>query len=139
MPPPGMKWEDPSPPLALAQRLRQVRAIVSNDAGPAHLAGMYNVPGAVLFGPTSPEIWGVPGLVNLTSQNCYILNENTGLRQSFDFSSNLNLNFNLKPDITCSPCSANLRDLSCSALICLESLDPETVCAALEAVLRHTA
>ena len=79
LPPPGLNWENPSPPLALAQRLRQVRAVVSNDAGPAHLAGMYNVPGVVLFGPTSPETWGVPGMVNLSRQDYYILNKNNGL------------------------------------------------------------
>ena len=138
LPPPEFRHEDPSPPLALAQRLRQVRAVVSNDAGPAHLAGMYNVPGVVLFGPTSPEIWGVPGMVNLTSHDCYILNENSGLREFTAFSSNLNLNFNFKSDVPCSPCSANLKNLNCRAPVCLESLRPETVHTALEAVLRQT-
>lgn len=138
LPPPGMKWEDPSPPLALAQRLRQVRAMVSNDAGPAHLAGMYNVPEVVLFGPTSPEVWGVPGVANLTCYDCYILNKNNGLRQNSTFSSNLNLNFNFKPGLVCSPCSSNLRNLNCPAPVCLESLSPETVYAALEAMLRFT-
>ena len=133
-----MRWEDPSPPLALAQRLRQVRAVVSNDAGPAHLAGMYNVPGVVLFGPTSPEIWGVPGMISLTSHECYILNENNGLREFSTFCSNLNLNLNFKSNITCSPCSASLKNLNCPAPVCLESLRPETVYAALEAVLRQT-
>jgi heptosyltransferase-3 len=45
--------------------LREVKALlesaslfVGNDSGPAHMAAAFQVPSAVIFGETSPEIWG---------------------------------------------------------------------------------
>ncbi len=138
LPPKGISWEKPNPPTALAQRLRQVRAVVSNDAGPAHLAGMYNVPGVILFGPTSPETWGVPGMSNINAEAGYLLNKTTGAPEVFPHSESLNQNFSFKFIPSCSPCTSTLRDINCSAPVCLENLAPETVLAALHAVLRQT-
>ena len=138
LPPEGIRWEAPSPPPALAQRLRQVRAVVSNDSGPAHLAGTYNVPGVVLFGPTSPETWGVPGMINITTETGYFLDKTIGFPEVFSHRANLNLNFNFKSLPSCSPCTSTLRGINCSAPVCLESLPPETVLTALHAILRQT-
>lgn len=141
-PPAGHRWEAPSPATALAERLRGVRAIVSNDAGPAHLAGMYAVPGVILFGPTPPEVWGVPGMANLNRLGLC----NPGqIEQNNEQWKNLRLNFNfnladpLAPALPCSPCSINLRNIACSAPVCMEHISPEMVWAALTALLKETA
>ncbi len=142
LPPAGHNWEDPSPPAALAERLRSVRAIVSNDAGPAHLAGMYAVPGVILFGPTPPKVWGVPGMANITRLGLCAPDQPEGM-QDHEKSLKLNFNFTFKTTIPvpllCSPCSVNLRNITCSTPVCMESLSPEMVWAALTGLLRETA
>jgi ADP-heptose:LPS heptosyltransferase len=40
--------------IELAAVLAKARLVVSNDSGPAHLAGAVNTPVVVLFGPTDP-------------------------------------------------------------------------------------
>ncbi len=140
-PPTGLKWEDPSPPLILAGRLRKVRAIVSNDAGPAHLAGMYGVPGIVLFGPTPPETWGVPGMANLNGHGLYLSDETVA--EDEPGSLDLKLNFSFKPNplpfLPCSPCTTTLRGINCPVPACMERLEPELVWDALSFVLKKTA
>lgn len=41
----------------LAWYLRHAQAYVGNDSGVSHLAGIVGARGAVLFGPTDPQIW----------------------------------------------------------------------------------
>jgi ADP-heptose:LPS heptosyltransferase len=47
----------PATYLELFNELKTAAALVSNDSGPAHLAGAIGVPTLVLFGPTSPAVW----------------------------------------------------------------------------------
>ncbi len=42
----------------LAAALGEVSLLVTNDTGPAHLAGAVGTPALVVFGPTSPIRWG---------------------------------------------------------------------------------
>lgn len=51
----------------LQNLIKKALFVVGNDCGPMHLAGMFNVPGIALFGPTSPEIWGPHGIDIITS------------------------------------------------------------------------
>lgn len=46
----------------LQELIKKSLFIVGNDCGPMHLAGMFNVPGIALFGPTAQEIWGPHGI-----------------------------------------------------------------------------
>ena len=41
-------------PLALAEFIRGLAGLVTNDTGPAHLAGAVGTPAVVIYGPTSP-------------------------------------------------------------------------------------
>jgi ADP-heptose:LPS heptosyltransferase len=43
--------------IELLKELRQARAFVGNDSGPAHLAGILGVPTLALFGPSDPTVW----------------------------------------------------------------------------------
>jgi len=45
----------------LANALRQARAVVSSDSGPAHLAAQLGVRTVALFGPTDPALWAPVG------------------------------------------------------------------------------
>lgn len=141
-PPGGMKCESPSPPIILAERLRKVRAVVSNDAGPAHLAGMYNIPGVVIFGPTSPKIWGVPGLINLMRHGpC----GHEHLEGACTLSGSLRLNFkdalnSPQPGpLPCSPCCIMPKDINCPEPRCLDELNPALVFELLNTLLRPVA
>lgn len=141
LPPEGMKWEDPSPPPALAERLRQVRAVISNDSGPAHLAGLYNIPSLVLFGPTPPETWGVPDMLNISGRGLHALDPRIAGAQSSPEQLKLNFNFsylqiNCPP---CVPCTVNLRDICCPAPMCLEILNPELIWNVLACLLEDVA
>lgn len=42
-------------------RLQQAAGLIAGDTGPAHLAALTGIPVLVLYGPTVPEVWGVPG------------------------------------------------------------------------------
>jgi ADP-heptose:LPS heptosyltransferase len=44
----------------LAALVAHARLVVSSDTGVGHLATGYGVPSVVIFGPTSPEVWGPP-------------------------------------------------------------------------------
>jgi ADP-heptose:LPS heptosyltransferase len=46
--------------LGLAALVAEARLVISGDTGVAHLASAYERPSVVLFGPTSPELWGPP-------------------------------------------------------------------------------
>lgn len=46
--------------LQLAALVSAARLVVSGDTGVAHLATAYECPSVVLFGPTSPALWGPP-------------------------------------------------------------------------------
>jgi ADP-heptose:LPS heptosyltransferase len=46
--------------LDLAALVASARLVLSGDTGMAHLATAYGVPSVVLFGPTSPALWGPP-------------------------------------------------------------------------------
>ncbi len=50
---------------ALEGLLLGAKAVIGNDSGPMHLAGMLGIPGLALFGPTSPSQWGPAGLTIL--------------------------------------------------------------------------
>lgn len=47
----------PASYLDLLNELRTATAVVANDSGPAHLAGMIGVPTVSLFGPTNSNVW----------------------------------------------------------------------------------
>lgn len=140
LPPAGLRWENPSPPLALANRLCKVRAMVSNDAGPAHLAGMHGVPGVVLFGPTPPQTWGVPGMNNLTRHGLCLLEGAALDKEANDKPLRLKFNFNESarylPRLACSPCTITLRDISCPTPLCMESISLDLVWDILAALLK---
>ncbi len=51
--------------LRLLALIDGAKAVVTIDAGPAHAAGFIGKPAAVLFGETSPVIWGHRNNVNL--------------------------------------------------------------------------
>jgi ADP-heptose:LPS heptosyltransferase len=44
----------------LAALVANARLVVSGDTGIAHLASAYATPSVILFGPTSPTLWGPP-------------------------------------------------------------------------------
>jgi ADP-heptose:LPS heptosyltransferase len=44
----------------LAEVVAGAGRVVSGDTGVAHLATAFGIPSVVLFGPTSPELWGPP-------------------------------------------------------------------------------
>jgi ADP-heptose:LPS heptosyltransferase len=46
----------------LQELIKKALFVVGNDCGPMHLAGMFNVPGVALFGPTAQEIWRPHGI-----------------------------------------------------------------------------
>lgn len=41
--------------------ISMAKLMVCNDSGPMHIAGVLNVPGIALFGPSDPKIWAPPG------------------------------------------------------------------------------
>ena len=45
------------PPNGLLSLLAGARVLISNDAGPAHLAALLGIPSVTIFGPTSPAVW----------------------------------------------------------------------------------
>jgi ADP-heptose:LPS heptosyltransferase len=45
---------------ALAAVVAHAGRVVCGDTGVAHLATAFGIPSVVLFGPTSPKIWGPP-------------------------------------------------------------------------------
>ncbi|MFI6510597.1 glycosyltransferase family 9 protein [Streptosporangium sp. NPDC050855] len=47
-------------PAELADLIGGARLLVCGDTGVAHLATAYRTPSVVLFGPTSPALWGPP-------------------------------------------------------------------------------
>ncbi|MEU4835979.1 glycosyltransferase family 9 protein [Streptosporangium sp. NPDC023615] len=47
-------------PAGLADLVGGARLVVCGDTGVAHLAAAYRTPSVVLFGPTSPALWGPP-------------------------------------------------------------------------------
>ena len=52
--------------IELFHVLGTATAVVANDSGPAHLAGIACVPVVVLFGPTDPSVWPAR-----TGNSCY--------------------------------------------------------------------
>lgn len=51
----------------LQELIKKSLFVVGNDCGPMHLAGMFNVPGIALFGPTAQEIWRPHGIEIVSS------------------------------------------------------------------------
>lgn len=52
----------------LGRLMGEAELVLANDSGPAHLAWALGVATVVLFGPTSPEQWGLPGQRAVTEQ-----------------------------------------------------------------------
>jgi ADP-heptose:LPS heptosyltransferase len=52
----------------LTRVLTTASVAVGNDCGPMHLAGYMGIQGLSLFGPTSPQQWGPPGM-NIICRN----------------------------------------------------------------------
>jgi lipopolysaccharide heptosyltransferase I len=80
------------------------RAVVSNDSGPMHIAAALEMPTIALFGPTDP-----------------------GKTGPYGWQSNKKLKV-IRADIPCSPC----RTKECADLICMNSIQVESVLAELE-------
>lgn len=51
----------------LQDLIKRALLVIGNDCGPMHLAGMFNVPGIALFGPTPPAIWKPNGIDIISS------------------------------------------------------------------------
>ncbi|AGW14061.1 glycosyltransferase family 9 protein [Megalodesulfovibrio gigas] len=100
---PGFLAHTPDALPELASLLRGCRAVVGNDSGPMHLAGLLGVPGVAIFGPTSEHQWGPPGLMHLTA------------------------------DTPCRPCTRTTRDLHCPQARCMDAVTVQMVCHALMA------
>jgi len=49
-----------TPLLTLAATIADAALLVCGDTGVAHLATAYAVPSVLIFGPTSPQLWGPP-------------------------------------------------------------------------------
>ncbi|NJQ00325.1 glycosyltransferase family 9 protein [Streptomyces zingiberis] len=61
LPAPAVFGGDADVPFAdLAALVARARAVVTGDTGPAHLASALGTPSVVLFGPTTPRLWGPP-------------------------------------------------------------------------------
>lgn len=89
--------ETPDSLDALRQLLLGCRAVVGNDSGPMHLAGLLGTPGVALFGPTSAWQWGPRGLQHLTAP------------------------------LPCRPCTRTTQALRCPDSACMEGIAVATV------------
>jgi ADP-heptose:LPS heptosyltransferase len=58
--PPAADLSARTPPLELAALVAAARLVVCGDTGIAHVATAYRTPSVLLFGPTSPALWGPP-------------------------------------------------------------------------------
>lgn len=57
--------------LSLIALIAHARAVITNDTSAAHIANAFGIPGAVLFGPTSPRKWGSEcGLKSFVDSTC---------------------------------------------------------------------
>lgn len=99
---PDFPVHTPASLLELTALLCRSRAVVGNDSGPMHLAGMLGVPGVAMFGPTSERQWGPPGLTFVTAP------------------------------LPCRPCTRTTRDLRCPRAHCLEAVTVPMVLEALQ-------
>jgi ADP-heptose:LPS heptosyltransferase len=82
--------------------------MVSNDSGPAHFASVTDMPTIVLFGPETPALYAPLGRVTAITAG-----------------------------LACSPCvsAANHRKTACTEPVCMVSITPERVLAAVAAIL----
>ena len=90
-----VRW--PMEPHLLAKTLLSARCVVGCDSGPMHLAGMYGVPGIVLFGPTSEKQWKPHGMRILSAP------------------------------LPCRPCAANPVDIVCESPRCMQGIEVAAV------------
>jgi ADP-heptose:LPS heptosyltransferase len=82
----------------VASILEKCRIYIGNDSGITHMAAALARPTVALYGPTDPEIWGPRGpYVSI-----------------------------LAPDIPCSPCNKETRNL-CTSSACLEAIGVKDV------------
>jgi ADP-heptose:LPS heptosyltransferase len=87
----------------LAAALRHFRVYVGNDSGVTHLAAAVGGPAvAAIFGPSDPVIWAPPGERTMVVPAAAV----------------------------CAPCTRG-REITCAEAVCLQTLTPETVLAAL--------
>ena len=49
--------------LQLIHLIAHARAVITNDTSTAHIANAFRKPGAVFFGPTTPDKWASPGVL----------------------------------------------------------------------------
>ncbi|MFW5837028.1 MAG: glycosyltransferase family 9 protein [Desulfovibrionaceae bacterium] len=97
--------EKPQDLETLERLLLEAHAVVGNDCGPLHLAGMLGIPGVGVFGPASRRQWGPPGLTLLAAQT------------------------------QCRPCTRTTRDLDCPRPRCMEDVPVQQVLQAALAAL----
>ncbi|MBG0775571.1 MAG: glycosyltransferase family 9 protein [Desulfovibrionaceae bacterium] len=114
----------------LAALLRSARAVVGNDCGPLHLAGLTGVPTVALFGPTDPAQWapafcpadGAPQPDGAAGNAAREHERPDGLTV-------------LTADAACAPCTATTAGLDCPEPRCLAAIAVDRVEAALAAYL----
>ena len=97
--------------LVLAEVIRGAAGFVSGDTGPLHLAALLGTPLLGLFGPKDPEIYGPYG-------------------RRVDGTAGL-LDVLTREDVACRPC----RLRRCGDPLCMNTLEPERVYAALRGVM----
>ncbi|HIJ38086.1 MAG TPA: glycosyltransferase family 9 protein [Rhodospirillaceae bacterium] len=83
-------------------------AMITNDSGPGHFAGVTGLPTVVLFGPETPALYGPLGRGHAISAG-----------------------------LACSPCvsAANHRKTPCRDPVCMRAITPEQVFAAVHSLL----
>ncbi len=93
----------------LMHLLSLARAFVASDSGPPHFAALVGTPSVVMFGPECPMLYGPLGDKTRT----------------------------LYRALHCSPCvtAFNHRDTPCDNNVCMQTITPDDVLAALEAQL----
>ncbi|MDO8607023.1 MAG: glycosyltransferase family 9 protein [Phaeospirillum sp.] len=97
----------------LMKLIERASLLITNDSGPAHIAAGYGIPEVVLFGPETPVLYRP---LNSQAVSLYV------------------------PPY-CSPCLSvldNKRGETCNDILCMAGISIESVCAAVDPILRRS-